>query len=308
MHKIFVATSSFSSHSEKPLALFRPNKFQITLNDKGRKLESDELINRLIDSYGVIAGTENYSKIVLNRLPKLKVISRVGIGLDNIDIKVAKQKGIKIFKTKTNLAPAVAELSLGLMIDIAHNISQSNQAMKSGKWEKQMGALLMGTTLGIIGLGRIGRELVQLSRSFRFKILAFDNKKDEVFAKENNVTYCKLDTLLKNSDFVSIHLNLSDETEYLINKEKIKLMKHGAILINTSRGKIIDETALYDALKFNKLGGAGLDVFEKEPYSGQLTELNNIVLTPHIGSYTKEIRVKMEIEAAENLIRGLNET
>jgi D-3-phosphoglycerate dehydrogenase len=179
--------------------------------------------------------------------------------------------------------------------------------LKIGKWKKQMGSLLQGKTLGIIGLGSIGKVLVQLSSGFHFKILAFDQHEDELFAKENDVAYCDLETLLKNSDFVSIHLNLSDGVKYLINKDNIKLMKRSAILINTSRGEILDEKVLYDALISNHLAGAGLDVFEQEPYSGPLSELNNVILTPHIGSYAREIRIQMEKEATKNLIRGLNE-
>ena len=149
--------------------------------------------------------------------------------------------------------------------------------------------------------------MVQLAIGFRFRILAFDLQENELFAKENDVTYCNLETLLKSSDIITIHLNLTDKTKTLINQDKIKLMKPGTILINSSRGEIIDENALYEALKNNQLGGAGLDVFEHEPYTGPLTELTNVVLTPHIGAYAKEIRIKMEMEASENLIRGLNE-
>ena len=139
-----------------------------------------------------------------------------------------------------------------------------------------MGSLSREKTLGVIGLGTIGKMLINLSRGFRFKILAFDQNEDELFAKENNVTYCGLETLLKSSDIVSIHLNLTDQTKALIDKEKINLMKPDAILINTSRGDIIDEDALYEALMNNRLAGAGLDVFTNEPYTGPITKLNNV--------------------------------
>jgi len=179
--------------------------------------------------------------------------------------------------------------------------------LKNSIWEKQMGFLLQGKTLGIIGLGTIGKTLVELVKGFNFNILAFDLKQDEQFAKEHSVNYCELNTLLSQSDIISIHLNLTDETNQLMNEKQISKMKKNSILINTSRGEIIDEKALYKALKDEKILGAGLDVFKDEPYSGTLTELNNVILTPHIGSYAKEIRIQMEIEAAENLIRGLNE-
>jgi D-3-phosphoglycerate dehydrogenase len=226
--------------------------------------------------------------------------------MDNVDLKAVDEKGIKVFKTKTNPAPAVAELVLGLMIDVVRNISKSSYELKKGEWKKHMGSLLQGKTLGIIGLGNIGKALVKLVRGFGFKVIAYDLFQDEDFMKEYDITYCELNTLMQDSDIISLHLSLSDKTQKLVNKDRLALMKQDAILINTSRGEIIDEEALFAALKSNKLAGAGLDVFEQEPYTGPLTELNNIVITPHIGAYAKEIRNQMEIEAAENLIRGLN--
>jgi D-3-phosphoglycerate dehydrogenase / 2-oxoglutarate reductase len=227
--------------------------------------------------------------------------------MDNIDLDMAEQKGIKVYKTQTTPAPAVAELVLGLMLDLVRKISHQNNSLKSGTWKKEMGTLLHGKTLGIIGLGVIGKTLVKLVKGFNFNILAFDLYQDEQFAKDNSVNYCDLDTLLTQSDIVSIHLNLTDETNQLMNEAKISKMKPGSILINASRGEMIEEEALYIALKEKKIMGAGLDVFNNEPYSGPLTKLDNVILTPHIGSYAKELRIQMEIEATENLIRGLNE-
>ncbi len=307
MNQLFIATSSFAQYSTKPLNLLESQGYNVSLNDQGRKLTEDEIIVRAHNCIGVIAGTESYSEKVLNKLHKLKVVSRLGVGLDNIEMDIAQRNNIEVYHTETNPAPAVAELVLGLFIDVSRSISQTNKYLKAGEWKKQIGNLLYGKTLGIIGLGTIGKTLVRVAKGFHFKILAFDNQKDATFAKNEDVTYCDLEMLLENSDLISIHLNLSDETKRLIDQEKLYLMKTDAILINTSRGEIIDEKALYEVLKSKKLGGAGLDVFEQEPYSGPLTELDNVVLTPHIGAYAREIRVKMEIEAAENLIRGLNE-
>ena len=307
MKRIFISTTTFSQYSSEPIELLKSQDYDFVLNNLGRKLAEEEIKNIISDYDGILAGTEMYSKSVLTKATNLKVISRIGVGMDNINLEAAEKKGIKTYKTTTTPAPAVAELVLGMMIDVSRHISKSNQLLKIGTWEKQMGSLLQGKRLGIIGLGTIGKELVRLASGFRFKVLAYDKQEDELFAKENDVTYCSLETLLIESDIVSIHLNLTDQTKHLIDKEKFKLMKPDAILINSSRGEIIDETALYEALKTKQLIGAGLDVFEKEPYTGPLTSLGNVVLTPHIGAYAKEIRIKMEMEAAENLIRGLNE-
>ena len=306
MKTVCINTSSFALHSDKPLKILRANEYEIEFNTTGKKLNRGELFNLIKMSDGVIAGTERYTQDILARLPNLKVISRLGTGMDNVDLKAVDENGIKVFKTKTNPAPAVAELVLGLMIDVVRNISKSSYDLKKGEWKKHMGSLLQGKTLGIIGLGNIGKTLVKLVRGFGFKIIAYDLFQDEDFMKEYDITYCELNTLMQDSDIISLHLSLSDKTQKLVNKDRLALMKQDAILINTSRGEIIDEEDLFAALKSNKLVGAGLDVFEQEPYAGPLTELNNIVITPHIGAYAKEIRNQMEIEAAENLIRGLN--
>jgi len=307
MLKIFIATTTFGQLSEEPLDLIRENGLGIIQNKTGKKIDEDEIIEMVGDAIGIIAGTETYSKSTLENLSNLKIISRLGVGMDNIDLGSAEKKDIKVYRTVTTPAPAVAELALGLMIDISRHISQTNHLLKSGSWEKKMGYLLQGKTLGIIGLGTIGKELVNVAKGFNLHIIAFDKYEDISFAKKHSITYCDLESLLNNSDIISIHLNLSDQTKRLIDKDKIKLMKPEAILINTSRGEIVDEKAIYDALKSNQIAGAGLDVFNQEPYFGPLTELDNVVLTPHIGAYARKIRIQMEIEAAENLIKGLNE-
>jgi len=307
MHKIFISTSTFAVHSNDPVKILETTNSEIIFNTLSQKMTSDELIKYAYDATGIIAGTELYSKEVLEQLSKLKVISRLGVGMDNIDLKIAKQKGVKIYKTQTTPAPAVAELVLGLMLDLARKISHQNNTLKSGTWKKEMGNLLHGKTLGIIGMGTIGKTLVKLVKGFNFNIMAFDLFQDEQFAKKYGVNYCDLDTLLSESDIISIHLNLTDETNQLMNATQIRKMKQGSILINASRGEMIEEEVLYKALKEKRIFGAGLDVFNDEPYSGPLTGLDNVILTPHIGSYAKELRIQMEIEATENLIRGLNE-
>lgn len=308
MKRIFISTTTFAQYTSEPIQLLTSQGYDVAFNNLGRKLSEEEIKNIISDYDGIIAGTETYSNLVLAKATSLKVISRIGVGIDNINLEAAEKKGIKTYKTSTTPAPAVAELVLGMMIDVSRHISKSHHSLRNGNWKKEMGRLLRGKTLGIIGLGVIGRELVKISKGFGFNILAFEKYKDLNYARIHKVTYCDLEFLLTKSDVISIHLNLSEETKYIIDFEKIKLMKSDAILINASRGEIIDENALYNALKSNKIAGAALDVFESEPYSGPLSKLDNVVLTPHIGAYARELRAQMEIEATENLIKGLNET
>ena len=255
--KISITTSTFESNTIDDVNLLKQNKMEISFNKLNRRLTTDELIEQAKSSIGIIAGTELYTKEVLEKLPHLKVISRLGVGMDNIDQDAAKKKGIKLFKTRTTPAPAVAELVLGLMLDLARKISHQNNTLKSGTWKKEMGNLLHGKTLGIIGMGTIGKTLVKLVKGFNFNIMAFDLFQDEQFAKKYGVNYCDLDTLLSESDIISIHLNLTDETNQLMNATQIRKMKQGSILINASRGEMIEEEALYKALKENRILAPG---------------------------------------------------
>ncbi len=305
--KVLIAPTTFTVYNDKPLDLLIKKNYTLIKNKYKKKLSKIQLVKLGDNCNGVIAGTELYTKEVLDQLPRLKVISRLVFGLYNIDLAETKQRDIKVYKTQTTPAPAVAELVLGIILDLARKISHQNNSLKLGTWKKEMGNLLYGKTLGIIGLGTIGKTLVKLVKGFNFNIMAFDLYEDKKFAKDHSINYCDLDTILSESDIISIHLNLTDETNQLMNATQIRKMKQDSILINASRGEMIDELGLYKALKEKKILGAGLDVFNAEPYTGPLTELDNVILTPHIGSYAKELRIQMEMEAVENLIRGLNE-
>ena len=306
MKKIFIATSSFGSYSNKPLEILRDEGYKVSFNSLKRKLTQEELRSNLNNVEGVIAGTELYDENLLNDVPSLKVISRLGVGLDNIDLEFIKKNKLKLFKTNTAPTLAVAELSLGLMLDLNRKISLHNLNLKQGEWKKRMGSLLSGKTLGIIGLGVNGKKLIEITSGLNLKYIAFDIFQDKLFAKKNNVKYCSLNELLEKSDIISIHVNLSKETKNMINASAFKLLKKDAILINTSRGEVINEEDMLKALDAKLIGGIGLDVFNEEPYNGDLTKYENVILTPHIGSYAKEIRNKMEIESVNNLIKGFN--
>jgi len=286
------------------LKVLKDKGVYVGLNKKGRKLTSKEVIDILQDYDGVIAGTELYTKEILRQIPNIKVISRLGVGMDNIDLEFAKLMDIKVYKSKTTPALSVVELTLGLILDLLRKINQQNNQLKTGVWNKQMGELLTNKTLGVVGMGNIGKQLVKILKGFNLNIIAHDLNQDEPFAKEYNIQYTELDLLLQKSDIISIHLNLTDETNRLFDYNTFKKMKKNAILINASRGEIINEADLIKALDEKLIRGVGLDVFEYEPYNGPLVNYDNVILTPHIGAYAKEIRMKMELEAAENLIEG----
>jgi D-3-phosphoglycerate dehydrogenase len=305
MKKILISTSSFGKYDKAPLESLMNMKCKINLNPHGRELKECEIKELLNGVEGLIAGTEPLTRKVIYSAQNLKVISRCGIGIDNIDLEAMNERGIKLYRTPEGPALAVAELTLGLILDSLRSISYLNRKIHSGGWEKKMGRLFTGKTVGIVGMGTIGKRLTALLRPFNCKILARDHVTDLEFARENNINYVHLGELLKESDIVTLHLPLENDTEGLFERNHFLQMKDGAIFINTSRGKIVDEDDLYDVLSDGKIAHACLDVYRNEPYTGKLKKLDNVTLTCHVGSYAKEARMKMEEEAVENLLKGL---
>ena len=301
--KIAITTSSFGREDSLPLKLLAKTKFELVMNPFARTLKEDETIQLVKECAGVIAGTENYDRAVLQQLSQLKVISRCGVGMDNVDVKIAQDKKIKVFNTPDAPTQAVAELVIGLALNLFRQVSLMDREIRQGVWRKRMGLQLAGKKLGIIGFGRIGQAVAKLAKALGVKVFYYDP-----YVKKSPIAGVKalqLQELLKEMDIISVHLPYTDETKDFLSEKEFKLMVPNIFLINCSRGGIVNEIQLYSALKRGRLAGAAVDVFDQEPYQGPLKELPNVILTPHIGSYAKEARVKMELEAVENLIKGL---
>ena len=239
----------------------------------------------------VVRSETKVTKDVIDAGKQLKVIARAGVGLDNIDVKAAEKRGIKLLNSPEAPTIAVAELVLGHMLSFARNIPRADSSMKAGRWEKSqlMGTELRGKTLGIVGTGKIGQAVGYRAKAFLMDLLLYDIIKNQEFAKRTGARYVNLNTLFQESDFVTLHLPLMPETRNMIGKRELELMKPTAVLINTSRGGIVDETALIEALRDKKIAGACLDVYGQEPLrDSPLIELPNVVLTPHLGASTRE--------------------
>lgn len=278
-------------------------------NPLGRTLDEGE-VRTLLHQHqplGMIAGIEPLTRSVLqDAVSHLKVISRCGAGLDTVDVESAKALGISVYNTPDAPCQAVAELTVGMMLALIRNIRRSDSLVRSGSWTKPMGFLLSELTVGILGLGRIGKKVADLVRQFGAQVLAADIAPDEIWAKEHRVRLINREELLKQADIVSLHLPYSaGDLHHVIGPAELMSMKTGSYLINTSRGGLVDEQALREALKAGHLAGAGLDTFEQEPYRGALRDIDTVILTPHIGSYAREARARMEREAVDNLITGL---
>ncbi len=303
--KVLISSRSFGKIKSGAVELLKNEGLVPILNPHGKKLNEREILDLLDDSVGIIAGTEKITEKIIKYNDQLKVISRYGIGLDNIDLEAAKQRNILVFNTPETPKTAVAELTITLILALLKKIINVDKNIKRGSWKPEIGNILSGKTIGIIGLGRVGKQVVKFLLQFNVKILACETNPDNPFISKYNIDLVSLDELIKKSDIITIHCTLSKQTRYMIGEKELAMMKKTTILINTARGGLIDEGALYNFLKERKIAGAAIDTFEDEPNTGKLKELNNIILTPHIGTYTIETRKQMEIEAAENLINGL---
>lgn len=304
MKKIIITTSTFAEFDSAPMTELKNNGYEPVLNPFKRTLTGDEFIALSKDAIGVIAGTETISAETLVEASTLKVISRCGVGMENVDLTAAAKLGIKVCNTPLGPTKAVAELVMGLCFNLSRKISQSDRHIRQGIWKKQMGSLVSGKTMGLIGFGNIGRAVAELASLLGMKILFYDPqcKRDVGGFQSVNI-----EQIYQDSDFISLHVSLNEQTKKMIGLKEIGQMKSSAFLINASRGGVVDEESLLQAIGKNMIAGAALDVFEKEPYEGPFLHLDNVILTPHIGSYAKESRIQMELDAAQNLINSLKE-
>ena len=303
--KILIAPSSFGEISKQPKKLIENAGYSIIENPYGRKLTESEVVELAIDCVGIVAGLEPLNSNVIDKLPKLKCISRVGVGMDNVDIEYANSKNIKVLNTPNGPTRSVAELTMGMVFSLLRRIPQADSNMKKQIWKKETGNLLLEKKIGIIGLGRIGRMVAEMFRALGNPVVGYDIYPDKRWAEQNNVELCELKELLEQSDIITLHIPGSTDKKPIITNIELEYCKKSSIIINITRGGVIDELALYDALISGRIKAAAIDVFEEEPYKGQLTTLDNVILTPHIGSYASEGKLQMEIDSVENLINAL---
>ena len=310
--KVLITTSSFGAKDEAALNALRDAGYEAVLNPFGRTLAEAEIAALLAEHrpVGLIAGLEPLTAGVMQGAgAHLQVISRCGTGLDNVDLPAAQQLGIAVLNTPAAPAEAVAELSLGLILALIRNVVAHDQLVRSGTWKKRMGLLLSEITVGIVGLGRVGRRVAAILRPLGTKVVATDVLPDHDWIAAHGVSLMTLPQLLAASDVVSLHLPYASGDLYrLMNAERIAAMKPGSFLINTSRGALLDEQAVADALQSGHLAGAAIDTFEHEPYTGLLLQAPNMILSPHAGSYARATRNRMELEAAQNLVREMKKS
>jgi len=276
---------------------------EVKLNPFATRLTEKQVIDLLgTDTIGLIAGLEPLTKNVLQAAKSLKVIARVGTGLDSVDLVAAKELEIMVLNTPDAPTKAVAELTIAHILGLLRHLPQADRQIRNGIWKGLMGSLLETKTVGIVGFGRIGKRVATLLSAFGASVLISDAQ-----VKSGDFQNVGLDELCTRSDIVSLHLPYSEATHHIIDEKRINLMKKGSFIVNISRGGLVDEATLLVALKSGHLAGAALDCFEQEPYEGELRNLENVQITAHMGSYARETRDLMEQEASRLLVNALHE-
>jgi len=304
--KVLITTVPFGEKDKTPIDLLESNDIAYVINPLNKKLTEKELEGLVSDFDVIIAGTEQITAKVMSKAKNLKMISRVGIGLDSVDLLTAKKRGISVSYTPDAPAPAVAELTTGMMLTLLRSVHVSNSQMHAGQWHRFFGRRLSNVTIGVIGVGRIGKGVIKHLQGFGGpRILTNDINPDQQFIDKYGLEWEEKEYIYKHADIVSLHLPLTSKTKDMVRKRHLLSMKRDAIVINTSRGGIINEKDLYDVMQSDHLSGAAIDVFDEEPYDGPLKEIERCLLTAHMGSMSIDCRTRMEIEATEEVVRFL---
>ena len=287
--KVLSTSPTFGFFVSEPVEYLKSHGCEVDLTPQGKKVTEQDLVNMGGQYDAMIIGLEKVTASVLQASAKLKAVAKHGAGVDNIDVKTATDKKVVVLSAPGTNADAVADLTIGLFLSLARSIPWADRSVKQGGWPRVVGVQMNEKVLGIIGLGLIGKKVAQRATGFGMKILGYDVIKDEEFARKWGVTFVPLEEILKQADFISIHVPLIPSTRRLIGSKELQQMKKEAFLVNISRGDIVDEEALYQALKEKRIRGAALDVFSQEPIGASpLLQLDNLISTPHMGAYTFE--------------------
>jgi phosphoglycerate dehydrogenase-like enzyme len=282
MPKVLIAPMTLAGLETSFVKVLREGGFELVYPGVGRQLVEEEILVHLQGIDASLAGSEPYTRRVLEAHPRLKVIARVGVGYDAIDVDAATEMGVAVTITPGANHDSVAEHTFAIMLALAKDLVFQHNALTAGGWPRKTNLPLRGQTLGLAGLGRIGKAVALRAESFGMNLIAYDSLPDQAFAHAHHIRFMTFDQLLSQSDFLSLHLPYTKESKHLINKATLARMKPTAYLINTARGGLVREADLYDALKNKRIAGAGLDVFEEEPPGNiPLFQLDNVVVTPH---------------------------
>jgi D-3-phosphoglycerate dehydrogenase len=307
MPKVLVSARSFRKMQGEHWRVLQEAGYEIVTPEQDQPLKEAEMISIIGDVDAALVGNDAVTERVIAAAPRLKVVSKHGVGVDNVDVPAATRAGVIVTNTPGANQVAVAEMAIALIMGLTRKLAYHDTLVKSGGWSRIIGTELAGKTVGLVGLGRIGKEVVLRLKGFQVKFLAYDIYQDNTFAAEHGVRFVTLEELLSGSDVVTLHAVLTADTQSFMGEKELALMKPGAYLVNTARGGLVDEQALYRALTENRLAGAGLDVFADEPPTNSpLLQLGDkVLLAPHLGAQTTETVLRMGLMAAENIVQVL---
>lgn len=308
--RILITALSFSRYAAEPKKYLEEQGFELIWNNKGKPYTEEEMLAIIVTQgpfQGLLVGNDPVTEKIIEAAQGLKVIAKHGVGVDNIDLAAARRYGVIVTNAPGTNHQAVADLTFGLLLAAARSIPLVDKKVRENEWYKVVGCEVWEKTIGIIGTGRIGLAVAKRAQGFNMTVLAYDPFPNQEASRELNIKYVSLTDLVQNADFVSLHAPLTAENYHLINEERLKLMKKEAILINTARGELVDEAALYRALTEKWIRAAALDVYSQEPpVNNMLLKLDNVVATSHIGAYTSEANLRMGMVAARNIVQVLN--
>lgn len=305
--KVLITPRSFGKYNlEEMDKLFKNENIEYVTNPYGRILTEEEMIKELEDVDGIIVGIDPLNEKVLSHAKKLKAIAKYGVGVDNIDMKYCEEHNISVSRTLGANSNAVADYAFALLMSLSRRVVEINNKCKEGDWSKKVSLDTYGKKIGVIGLGAIGKGVVRRASGFDMEIYGYDLYKDQDFIEEYKINFTDVETIIKECDFISLHLPLTSETRHLINDTMLKKAKDNLIIINTARGGLIDEEALYQAIKNKEIYGAGLDVFDQEPPSeSKLLELENVIVGSHTAASSIDATKIMSEMATKNIIEDL---
>jgi D-3-phosphoglycerate dehydrogenase len=304
--KIYITSRSFGQRCEEALRLVE-SVAEVEKNPYGRAMNEKELLKAVENVEGLIVGADKVDRKIIGHSKNLKIIARHGIGVDNIDLEAATDHNIVVTYAPHVNADSVADFTVGLILSLARGIPHAHFSMDQKRWEstKFIGVELCGKMIGIIGLGEIGYKVAERAKGFDMKILYWSRRRKTDIEKELGIQYVNFEDLLRESDFITLHVALTDETYGMIGRKELALMKKNAYLVNTARGQIVDEKALYEAMRDGKIAGAALDVYYQEPpnFDNPIFKLDNVITTPHIAAYTIEALRRMDLVNAEDVVK-----
>jgi D-3-phosphoglycerate dehydrogenase len=303
MPKVLITPTTLADCDGPHLELLRAAGFDLAFPARAGQLTEQEILDALPGISAVVAGSEPYTRRVLERARELRVIARAGVGYDAVDLAAATERGVAVTITPGANNDAVAEHTLAMLLAVAKNLVPQHLDTRAGRWKREATLPLRGRTLGIVGLGRIGRSVARRAVAFDMRVLVCEECPDQEFVSRQGLELAPLERVLAEADFVTLHVPLTPATRHLINRRTLALMRPTAYLINTARGGLVNEADLLDALRAGRLAGAALDVFEEEPPGNNpLFALDNVLVTPHTAGIDLQSRIDMAIQAAQSIV------